>query len=258
MVLMNKNKYSKFVIFTYIFLSSSLTLYSQPSNTDYVLGYGGLAAIISSEVFLKHTFSRQEPTWVEPTKVDLFFRNNFKWENQNLNKAAFASDILLKGLLVPSIFWTPLITDHNYGRHLLLNFQVVAATGLLTNIAKFSFGRQRPCSLYKTRKPDGLDDNLSFFSGHTSFAFAIATSTAYIFENEYPHDSALIWSTAMVLASATGYLRIAADRHYMTDVLTGAIVGGLTGYLISKNQSKRFFKKSDSKRDIQFYFSLPF
>jgi len=34
------------------------------------------------------------------------------------------------------------------------------------------------------------------------------------------------------LATAVGYLRIAADQHYLTDILIGAAVGGLMGWAI--------------------------
>ncbi len=256
---MQKKKYFRFVIVTYFFLSISGTLFAQPSTTDYVLGYGGLAAVAASEFLFKEKLAPNGPNWIKPNSFDLFFRNSLMWEKQNINNAAFVSDLLLRGVSIPSIVWTPLISDHNYGRHLLLNIQVVSATGILTNLAKYFVGRQRPYSFFKTIKSGGVDDYLSFFSGHTSFSFAVSTSSAYILEKENPHNSALVWSSSLLLASVTGYLRVAADRHYMSDVLTGAIIGGLTGYLISKEQSKRFFKKNGSKQgsEMLFYFSLP-
>ncbi|HSO33467.1 MAG TPA: phosphatase PAP2 family protein, partial [Labilithrix sp.] len=39
----------------------------------------------------------------------------------------------------------------------------------------------------------------------------------------------LVWATLMPLAVATGYLRIAGDKHYLSDVLTGAILGAAVG-----------------------------
>ena len=36
---------------------------------------------------------------------------------------------------------------------------------------------------------------------------------------------------ARALAFATGYLRIAADKHWTTDVMTGAAVGSILGYV---------------------------
>ena len=69
----------------------------------------------------------------------------------------------------------------------------------------------------------------SFFSGHTSTAFAIGTSTAKMLTNYSDIDKKLVWISALGLASSTGYFRIAADKHYFSDVFVGAIVGSLIG-----------------------------
>ncbi|MDB4987793.1 MAG: hypothetical protein JWN04_2971, partial [Myxococcaceae bacterium] len=42
----------------------------------------------------------------------------------------------------------------------------------------------------------------------------------------------LIWALGVPLAALTGYLRLAADKHYFTDVLTGALVGSAVGFLV--------------------------
>jgi membrane-associated phospholipid phosphatase len=39
----------------------------------------------------------------------------------------------------------------------------------------------------------------------------------------------LVWGVGMPLAAATGYLRIAADKHYLTDVVVGALFGAAVG-----------------------------
>jgi hypothetical protein len=38
----------------------------------------------------------------------------------------------------------------------------------------------------------------------------------------------------LTLATATGVLRVTADQHYATDVLTGVAAGSLAGWLIPK------------------------
>jgi len=45
------------------------------------------------------------------------------------------------------------------------------------------------------------------------------------------------------LAAATGYFRIAADRHYLTDVLAGAGVGLAIGYGVPALNSPRSAKR---------------
>ena len=39
-----------------------------------------------------------------------------------------------------------------------------------------------------------------------------------------------MWAVGLVCATAGGYLRIAADQHYATDVITGALVGSAVGF----------------------------
>ena len=39
----------------------------------------------------------------------------------------------------------------------------------------------------------------------------------------------LVWGTGIMIGLATAYTRIAADRHYFTDVLAGAGIGTVIG-----------------------------
>ena len=41
-----------------------------------------------------------------------------------------------------------------------------------------------------------------------------------------------MWAAGLTLATLTGYLREAADKHYLSDVLTGAAVGAAVGWAI--------------------------
>lgn len=79
-------------------------------------------------------------------------------------------------------------------------------------------------------RPDG-SDNYSFPSGHTATAFMTAT----ILTKEYGHKSPWIGIGAYAMATATGLMRIANNKHWLSDVLTGAGIGILStemGYLI--------------------------
>ncbi|GAC1554665.1 MAG: hypothetical protein NVS3B10_16000 [Polyangiales bacterium] len=104
-------------------------------------------------------------------------------------------------------------------------------------IAKFAFARERPFVHYLPRAPDAIraltdspsDDNLSFFSGHTTLAFAVATSAGMINTLRGYRLAPLVWGAGMTMAVSVGYLRIAADKHYFSDVMTGAVVGSIIG-----------------------------
>lgn len=74
----------------------------------------------------------------------------------------------------------------------------------------------------KETRPDGTA--LSFPSGHTANAFAGATMLSI----EYGKDYKWLPYAAYGVASTVGVLRIANNRHYLSDVLFGAGLGILS------------------------------
>jgi len=117
---------------------------------------------------------------------------------------------------------------------------VVAQSGViaiaLNQITKLAVARERPD--VHARSPSDRDaaqatsDNLSFFSGHATLAFALATSAGTVASMQHHRLAPVMWVTGLSTATVGGYLRIAADRHYASDVLTGAIVGSAVGFLV--------------------------
>lgn len=69
-------------------------------------------------------------------------------------------------------------------------------------------------------RPDGSADN-SMPSGHTALAFVSAT----LLDMEYRDTSPWISVGGYVCAATTGYLRVANNRHWASDVLIGAGIG---------------------------------
>lgn len=87
---------------------------------------------------------------------------------------------------------------------------LVLGSGLLV---KMLVHRTRPCA-----PACGLDNpRYSFFSGHTALAFSTTDARLAI---------------TIPLASSTGYFRIAANKHWLSDVGAGALVGILAGRYI--------------------------
>jgi len=75
----------------------------------------------------------------------------------------------------------------------------------------------------------------SFWSGHEANVFAAASllCAEHGALDLYGGDAdAVVCGTALAVASGIGVLRIAADDHYASDVVVGALVGGATGYLM--------------------------
>lgn len=120
---------------------------------------------------------------------------------------------------------------------LLIVAESVGLATTATQITKFVAGRQRP--YVHALAPDQRDPNdaakdryFSFFSGHSSFTFALATSAGTVSSLRGYRLAPFVWGVGLTLAATTGYLRIAADKHYFTDVLTGALVGAACGVTV--------------------------
>ncbi len=103
--------------------------------------------------------------------------------------------------------------------------------------------RPRPYSRYCV--PDCADDmdvhksHVSFFSGHTALAFSFAVSAGTIASMRSYPNAGWVLGSGLALATTTGYLRIAADHHYFTDVLVGAVVGSAIGWAVPKLHGTR-------------------
>jgi membrane-associated phospholipid phosphatase len=72
----------------------------------------------------------------------------------------------------------------------------------------------------------------SFYSGHTTVAFAVAAAAATVAFRRGYRSAWAITAGGLVAAGAVGYLRIAADMHHATDVLAGAAAGALVGFAV--------------------------
>jgi undecaprenyl-diphosphatase len=107
----------------------------------------------------------------------------------------------------------------------------------ITQAMKYTFNRHRPYQDYPTIIfPDNMENDASFPSGHTSTAFALATSMSIQYKKWYVVVPAFAW------ASSVGYSRLYLGEHYPTDVLAGAAIGIGSAYL-SEWLNRKLFKK---------------
>ena len=204
-------------------------LYSKPNTGD--IGFIAGAGIIALSLELgKNYIGPFNPYSTTPNSLDASIRSGLVWKESAHQAASIGSDI---GLImsVSSIAWVPLLIDAPYLNGLMTMSQSVISTFLITDLIKIIAGRQRPYAYYKTLSSKGVDDNYSFLSGHSSMAFAMATTGSVLLGEKYPQLRALIYPLFFLTAAATGYFRLAGDYHYFTDVLAGAFLGAGIGYL---------------------------
>ncbi len=122
------------------------------------------------------------------------------------------------------------------------------------SIAKYTVERERPYMYFDGAPQNEIDDGdfqNSFFSGHTTLAFAAATFTTFMYTQYFPQSE---WTIPVIcgsysLALATGVLRIASGNHFATDVICGALVGSAVGFLVPFVNS--FWLKPTNSDDIK-------
>jgi len=107
----------------------------------------------------------------------------------------------------------------------------------LSGLSTQATGRARPY-VYGDEAPAsqrlGGEGALSFFSGHTSFAFALASSTFWTYRRRHPTSAGQWWvlGTGLSAAAFVGLARIEGGNHFPTDVVAGAAVGAGIGTLV--------------------------
>ena len=108
-------------------------------------------------------------------------------------------------------------------------------SAVLTTTLKFAIDRDRPFVTYPDIQKLTGAGSPSFPSGHTSEAFATATSLSLAFPKWYVIAPSFLW------ASAAGYSRMHLGVHYPSDVLVGALIGSGSAWLCHE-LNKRYFK----------------
>jgi len=101
-----------------------------------------------------------------------------------------------------------------------------------TTAMKLAFKRDRPFVTFPFLDKQAEAGSYSFPSGHTSSAFALATSLSLACPKWY------VVAPSFVYACAAGYSRMHLGVHYPSDVLAGAIVGAGSAVLSHYLQRK--------------------
>jgi membrane-associated phospholipid phosphatase len=122
--------------------------------------------------------------------------------------------------------------------------EAVVWTGAVQDIVRRAVRRPRPYMYTPGLNPggrEGPEADFSFFSGHTSNVFAMATATAYTYSLRHPGSKwqYLVWTLAMAGATTEPVLRTLSGGHFPTDCIVGALVGSSFGILIPALHRRR-------------------
>lgn len=119
----------------------------------------------------------------------------------------------------------------------------VLSTAIMVTILKHTINRPRPFETYPFIEKEASGGSPSFPSGHSSDAFAFATSLSLSYPKWYVIAPSFAW------ASAVGYSRMDLGVHYPSDVIAGALLGTTSAYLCYKG-NQWLHKKKKKKNGI--------
>ena len=218
--------------------------WSEPRWEDYTTGAVALAGT-GGLLWVNHQYNK--PRWDQRLFIDPSLRRMVRFSTSTGRSwAGLISDMVLGSLVLgPNLVSAPLAYK-KYGPKaaelLVINMQMISYVGFVTELSKILIGRARP--YYRTcagTRPDddcgsvGVDE--SMISGHAAMSVASASlmclhqEKAQLLTHRFGQAGCAM---ALGMAVSASMLRIASDRHYPSDVLVGAAVGVVLGYLVPK------------------------
>ncbi|CAN5911728.1 hypothetical protein BH11MYX2_BH11MYX2_01870 [soil metagenome] len=135
--------------------------------------------------------------------------------------------------------------------------EALMSGAMLTGVLKMTVGRHRPDW---SPENSSASESMSLPSGHTTQAFSIATySILYLHDHVFAKNRGDHWFSAPELltytgitlaASSVGAERVYHNRHHLTDVGVGALLGTASSILFYKYQEHRY--QGHKAREITF------
>lgn len=182
----------KLILFAFLIILSSDQIFSQ--NVDIRL----LRSFNSAETLPSDNFFR-------------FISNSDAWIVAGIPTGMAAAGLLKHD---DQLFRNACVT----GAAIIVNAGITAAL-------KYSINRDRPFTTYPDIMKKSGAGSPSFPSGHTSSAFAAATSVSLAYPKWYIIAPAYTW------AGTVAYSRMDLGVHYPSDVLAGALIGSGCAWL---------------------------
>lgn len=195
--------------------------------------------------------SPQKAKWTGGILLDDSVRNSLRYlSSENRETADTVSDYLQVALIAAPCVQTLFMKDRWTRTMVVAN--AFMTSGFLNTATKKTVARERPyvraCKEKLAIKDECTSEsqNESFYSGHSVLTF---TGAGLVCAKKVDGWCA----TSLGMATAVGYLRMAADKHYLSDVIVGLMLGLATGYVLPKVEHNDF-----DKGEFEVSLSFPF
>lgn len=189
-------------------------------------------------------------TGMEPATSDMLVKEELsrtdRWAAGNYSEgAALASDIIiLPGVALPLVLsaWDAWRSgsgiDQLFTETMIYAEAMALSSSLNLFVRSFRF-HPRPL-VYGSDAPESEkrkgEASGSFYSGHANGAFVAATYLAYTYPLRHPEfrHKGLLWAGALGTAATVAGLRVAAGKHFPSDVVVGAAAGAFFGWALPR------------------------
>lgn len=250
------------IILIIVFSSFNLKAqFSLNANTDMILLPLG---VIGASVGNIMTYEDNPLTYDDFARIDELNLPFFDRWNTTYNPTfAEVSDILLAlQFISPLTYSFASEYKSQFQTNAIMYLETMSLNYGLNSITKSLVGRFRPFSYDSTTAEDVLfdyDTRYSFYSGHSSTAFASAIFNIIILTSQSGGLNKTIGVTLNIVnATAIATLRVMAGKHFFSDVLVGAIAGSGIAYLTTKLHKDTPASKTNELEPVRFNISIPF
>ncbi len=217
--------------------SSALSPYQLSWETEaYIVAPGTAGALYGyfAEQSVK-PLTAQEILALSESSVNRFDRSAISHYSTTANTASDA--VYGVAVIAPCLLFTDEAMRNDWQTIAVMYGETMEWFVATTLIAKGTVQRIRPYVYNSNVTMDekySRESQESFFSAHSTIAFASAVFVSTIYGAYHPDSEwkPYIWTGSLLTASAFSYLRYAAGQHYPSDILVGAIVGSALGYAI--------------------------
>ena len=194
---------------------------------------GGMLLLSLTSQLMANRLAAPACRWCEPNKLDRWARRELIWTQPKT--AEILSDVLAYGLPIGAALTLGLTAgaEGAKSREIMEDLLVVgegmAAGTLVTQVSKFATGRLRPDG-WASGGRTTADSRMSFWGGHAMLAFSVAAGATQVARLRGRPGWKWLAVASFAGAATTAWLRVGADRHWLTDVVVGAGVGSAVGF----------------------------
>ena len=164
-------------------------------------------------------------------RLAVFDRFAAGWYQPDVKLASDLGVAALLGVGAALLYFDAGFADLALGSEAVLVTSAIVVTSMLgmRRPRPFLYGEDAPRS---ERELGGAA--VSFPSGHTAHAFALALALFQIQHARHPFCDGPYWVLAgtLTLATGVGVTRIVSGDHFPSDVLAGALIGSAIGWLV--------------------------